>query len=57
MGRAGVDGTSSTAQIHVTNNISAGIERTVALTESETVMELVDDWLQAMIKPADSARD
>jgi hypothetical protein len=38
------------AHIRVTSDISTGIERTVALAESDTVMELVDEWLQAMVE-------
>ena len=37
------------AQIRVTSDISTGIERTVALAESDTVMELVDEWLQGIV--------
>ena len=43
------------AQIRVTNDISTGIERTVALAESETVMELVDKWLQAVIESTETS--
>ena len=42
--------------IRVTNDISAGIERTVALAESDTVMEMVDEWLQGIVE-ADPAAD
>ena len=38
------------AQIRVTSDISTGIERTVALAESDTVMELVNEWLQGMVE-------
>jgi hypothetical protein len=38
------------AHIRITSDISTGIERTVALTESDTVMELVDEWLQGMVE-------
>jgi hypothetical protein len=37
------------AHIRVTNDISAGIERTVALAESDTVMQLVDEWLHGIV--------
>ena len=37
------------AHIRVTSDISTGIERTVALAESDTVMELVDEWLQGIV--------
>jgi len=43
------------AQIRVTNDISTGIERTVALAESETVMELVDEWLQAIVESTETS--
>jgi hypothetical protein len=43
------------AQIRVTNDISTGIERTVALAESDTVMELVDEWLQAVIAATETS--
>jgi hypothetical protein len=42
------------AHIRVTSDISAGIERTVALAESDTVMELVDEWLQGMVDAGDA---
>jgi hypothetical protein len=37
------------AHIRITSDISTGIERTVALAESDTVMELVDDWLNGIV--------
>ena len=43
------------AQIRVTNDISTGIERTVALAESETVMELVDKWLHAIVESTETS--
>ena len=42
-------GAAARAQIRVTTDISTGIERTVALAESDTVMELVDEWLQGIV--------
>ena len=42
------------AQVRVTGDISSGIERTVALAHSDTVMELVDDWLQEIVGAADT---
>jgi hypothetical protein len=38
------------AQIRVTSDISTGIERTVALAESDTVADLVHEWLQSMVE-------
>jgi hypothetical protein len=38
------------AQVRVTNDISTGIERSVALGQSDTVMELVDEWLQTILE-------
>jgi hypothetical protein len=42
------------AQIRVTQDISTGIERTVALAQSDTVMELVDEWLQAIVESTET---
>ena len=44
------------AHIRVTSDISAGIEQSVALAESDTVIELVDEWLQGIVE-ADPAAD
>ena len=43
------------AQIRVTTDISTGIERTVALAESDTVMKLVDEWLQGIIEATETS--
>jgi hypothetical protein len=43
------------AQIRVTNDISTGIERTVALAQSGTVIDLVDEWLQAIVEPTETS--
>lgn len=45
------------AQVRVTGDISGGIERTVALVQSDTVMELVDAWLQGIVGAAASEQD
>ena len=45
------------AQVRVTGDISSGIERTIALAQSDTVMELVDDWLQEIVGAAASDTD
>ena len=42
------------AQIRVTNDISGGIEQTVALAKSDTVMELVDEWLQGIVEAGET---
>lgn len=42
------------AQVRVTGDISGGIERTIALAHSDTVMELVDGWLQEIVGAAAS---
>jgi hypothetical protein len=42
------------AHIRVTNDISVGIEQTVALAESDTVMELVDEWLQSIVEDGET---
>jgi hypothetical protein len=45
------------AQVRVTGDISTGIERTIALAHSDSVMELVDDWLQEIVDAAPSMTD
>ena len=45
------------AQVRVTGDISGGIERSVALAHSDTVMELVDSWLQDIVRERVSDTD
>jgi hypothetical protein len=40
------------AQIRVTDDISNGIERTITLTRSGPVGELVDAWIERMVDGA-----
>jgi len=42
------------AHIRVTTDISAGIEQTVALAKPDTVMELVDEWLQGIVEAGET---
>jgi hypothetical protein len=46
------------AQIRVTDDISKGIDRTITLTRSAPVGELVDAWIQRIVDAAatDEAR-
>jgi hypothetical protein len=43
------------AHVRVTKDISTGIERTLALAQSDTVMKLVDEWLQAMVASSETS--
>ena len=38
------------AHVRVTDDVSAGIERTVTLVQSDTVGELVDSWLESVLE-------
>ena len=37
------------AHVRVTDDVSAGIERTLTLVEPDTVGELVDAWLESVL--------